>query len=195
MTPIDQILNNFQSFLTSSGANYSTKKNYLSDLRHFFNFVSAHHQYISILTIPFILTPQLIEQYRQTLLYLPVSTGNRRLSSLRKFCQFAYTTKLLIEPISPLPSSLPPDTTQIVSRYKKYLHSRGASPNTIKRRQSALNNFSSWQYRFAIPSPAVFTPNQSHRPLLFSLAFTFVCLAISLLLLIISSTPQTIISP
>ena len=203
MNPSQQILQDFQQYLISARVLFGTRKNYLSDIGHFFAYLSSQNQYVSILTIPFILSSDLLEKYRHSLNSLPVATANRRLSALRKFYQFAFDSKRITQSVNSFPKNFPPNLSQIVSRYKKHLLSQNISPHTIKnylsdinmhpsakevhlsistlkRRQSSLNRFFSWQKHI---SNHQISKTTSDRFLLHSFVFASLCLIFSLFLL------------
>jgi len=81
------LLEQFREYLKKQGASGNTCKNYVSDLSTFVDYLKTVNQYFSIITLPFVLNTETLVAYKQWLqTHSPLSTGNRRLSSLRKFC-------------------------------------------------------------------------------------------------------------
>ena len=180
MMPEQQILQDFAKYLAASSTAVGTIKNYASDISHFFSFLSSGSQYVSPLTLPFILTPSFLLQYKNHLSSSPLATANRRLSSLRKFCQFAIASGVVASiDLSQLtnisPAISPSPEQKLLTKFKTHLQSQGASSNTIKnytsdvrihllnhntsttpatikRRQSALRHFHYWQ-NHSLPVP------------------------------------------
>lgn len=74
----------FREFLIAENISPISLKNYLSDLRYFFGWMSSKSLKIESID------KKLVEEYRKYLLdnNLPHKTVNRRLSTLRKFCSF-----------------------------------------------------------------------------------------------------------
>jgi len=189
MPPEQHILQDFAKYLVASSIAVGTIKNYTSDLSHFFSFLSSGNQYVSLLTLPFILTPSLLLQYKNHLSSSPLTTANRRLSSLRKFCQFTIAagivTSVDLSQLTNIPPTISPSPEQkLLTKFSTHLQFQGASsntiknytsdarihllghnasttPTTIKRRQSALRHFHYWQSR-SLPTPTLpFYPSPS----------------------------------
>ncbi len=74
----------FREFLIAENISPISLKNYLSDLRYFFGWMSSKSLKVESIN------KELVEEYRKYLLdnNLPHKTVNRRLSTLRKFCTF-----------------------------------------------------------------------------------------------------------
>jgi hypothetical protein len=74
----------FREFLIAENISPISLKNYLSDLRYFFGWMSSKSLNVEAID------KELVEDYRKYLLdnNLPHKTVNRRLSTLRKFCSF-----------------------------------------------------------------------------------------------------------
>lgn len=77
----------FKNFLIAGNVSPLTLKNYLSDIRHFFGWITSQSQENDIIAN---LTSENISRYKASLIenLLPENTVNRRLSTTRKFCTF-----------------------------------------------------------------------------------------------------------
>lgn len=151
----------FKIYLTSQGASPTTIKNYLSDFNHFWGWL--------ILTlkaglVPFDkkdpqtiikqISPQLIERYKSFLLSNgnPVSTINRRLSTLRQFGQFCLSqTWIKTNPAKKVKnvavSEQRPtirEKEKILSEFKQSLEKEKVSSITVKNYLSDLRHFLGW---------------------------------------------------
>src|SRR5258706_14267938 len=88
-----ELIDQFRQYLKDKQVSANTVKNYVSDLSTFVDYLKNQNQYFSVLTLPFVLDTATLENYK---LWLekrdPPSTGNRRLSALRKFINFAVST-------------------------------------------------------------------------------------------------------
>jgi site-specific recombinase XerD len=115
-----------------------TTKNYLSDLRFFTSWLSDSNT-LNLDLISSIDKKTLLN-YKQFLLSKKSakSTTNRRLASLRVFCQFCFVNNLLAknyaQTISGLPEVKPTDKKihDLVSKFGNYLKNQRSSRNTIK---------------------------------------------------------------
>ena len=115
-----------------------TSKNYLSDLRFFTSWLS--HSSGTNLNLLDGVNEQSLGKYKQFLLSKKSakSTTNRRLASLRVFCQFCYVSNLLTKSYAQMISSLPEIKStdnkihDLVSKFGKYLKNQRSSRNTIK---------------------------------------------------------------
>lgn len=89
------LLEQFRQFLKNEGVSTNTLKNYVSDLSTFVDYLKSVNQYFSIITLPFVLNTDTLNSYKKWLqLHFPLSTGNRRLSAIRKFIEFAIENDL-----------------------------------------------------------------------------------------------------
>lgn len=129
----------FKAYLESKRkVSKTTVKNYLSDLRFFASWLS-HNNELNLEVLAKINQSNL-GKYKRFLLSQKSakSTVNRRLASLRVFCQFCYQNKLLAndytQTISNLPKVKPADKKihDLVSKFGKYLKNHRSSRNTIK---------------------------------------------------------------
>ena len=86
---IPELLTNFSAYLTGQLLSSVTVKNYLSDIRYFFDWFRTTYPDLLSLPLDQQITPQTLNFFHQHLSgNLPLKTANRRLSSVRKFCQF-----------------------------------------------------------------------------------------------------------
>jgi len=164
-----ELLKHFASFLIEAGLSAVSVKNYLSDIRHFLNFIN---------NIPSNTTPPTVEEVFQNLtkyvnlyteyqraLFTPINSTNRRLASIRRFSTFLSSKFRTPEGvpghnISPTPSAklsgLPiltspkPESTgkdaiaRILSQFRTYLESEKRSHSTVKNYLSDLNHYLHW---------------------------------------------------
>src|SRR3989344_4172145 len=132
----DELRNKFAQFLQPLGVSRNTYKNYLSDLLHFFDWTSSQGYSITPEGLSQTLVPQFLALYRDHLIsHSPVATANRRLSTIRKFCQFAYSQSIPpADPSANLTNISQPLSPQeaILGRFRSLLKSEGASIVTIK---------------------------------------------------------------
>ena len=72
-------------------------KNYLSDIRHFIGWTSSEAAHLESTQPEIIMIPDNLEKYRLYLISsnLPLKTVNRRLSTLRSFCEFLVSQNIL----------------------------------------------------------------------------------------------------
>ncbi|OGC92630.1 hypothetical protein A2876_03025 [Candidatus Amesbacteria bacterium RIFCSPHIGHO2_01_FULL_48_32b] len=127
------LIDQFAQFLGKENVSANTYKNYLSDIRHFSDWVSQIETTQPV-TNP--LDELLLSSYRDYLsVNCPVKTANRRLSSLRKFCYFLASIGYLpSDPSWKLTNVTPPqpDTDHLLlARFAKSLQSEGASIATV----------------------------------------------------------------
>jgi site-specific recombinase XerD len=150
---MNKIIGQFKLYLTESKAlSKITVKNYLSDLRHFLSWLdlklqsrgkvspkkgpSGSEMIYKLQNI----TPQLLNGYKQYLLSnnIAKSTINRRLATVRLFCQFCYDEGLLEQNLARSLTNLSVERStdekvhDLVSRFGAYLKKQGASKSTIK---------------------------------------------------------------
>ena len=137
--PMKNIIDQFSEYLTTNRKVSSvTLKNYLSDLRHFLSWLS--HNEDANLNILEKINNQILGKYKSFLLSQKSakSTINRRLATLRIFCQFCFENKLLsknyTQSISNFPTVKSTDKKihDLVSKFGNYLKKKQSSRNTIK---------------------------------------------------------------
>src|SRR5438270_2176994 len=88
----------FRNYLLAEKVSAITLKNYLSDLRHFLGWLTSHKQ--TFLNSENSLFSSIdIKNYLSYLrsTQVPEATLNRRLSTLRKFCSFCFSSKIITE--------------------------------------------------------------------------------------------------
>src|SRR3989344_8976263 len=134
-------LQDFADYLKRLQVSLSTYKNYLSDVRYFFNWSATHPQ-----TSDHILSLPTLTSFRDSQISQPLTTTNRRLSAIRKLCQFAFSNQLIAtDPSSQLTNLTalsPSDPHQdILSRFTSFLRSQKVSPITIKNYISDIRLF------------------------------------------------------
>lgn len=143
---INYLVENFRLYLNESKKlSQTTVKNYLSDLRHFLSFLklkslSWGKPPPNSQQIPSLITPSLLKEYRNYFLAnnIAKSTANRKLATVRLFCQFCYNKGLLEQNFAqnlkniPLFSSREKKINDLVSKFGLWLKKQGASKNTIK---------------------------------------------------------------
>ena len=111
-------INEFKKFISIRTSSNNTIKNYLSDLRVFFNFVNQQLSLsVTAETMPALLSEPSLVKYDEYLSSTnPPATAKRRTSSLKKFVEFCATQNIISPapviqpppPVSPPPSYQPP---------------------------------------------------------------------------------------
>lgn len=134
----------FKSSLNAEKVQPITLKNYMSDLKHFFGWLSTQPDFDD--DIPRTLTPTSIQSYVLYLLgaNIPFSTANRRLSTLRKFCGLGVqqgwlganpishmTNLIVIQGIGP----------EMALRFQQYLSEEGLTADEIKKNITDVKEF------------------------------------------------------
>jgi len=117
--------------IKSKGVSPATVKNYLADLRHFLSWLDNS---------PSSITSKKIREYKNFLLTKKhaKSTINRKLSTLRVFCQFGQQNGVIRKNLSEdLPNlsvkrSSEKEIHDLISKFGAYLKKKRASRNTIK---------------------------------------------------------------
>ncbi len=152
------LLNHFEAYLANIGSSVKTQKNYRSDVRHLFTWISLETRLLSQITISkpehlcILLSPGLLAQYRQSLIdsSTPRATINRRLSSIRIFFQCLKHLGFISDnPAISLSNVLnhPIDENYqeaILRDFEKNLITEGASKKTIANYISDVKQFLSW---------------------------------------------------
>lgn len=150
------VILNFEIYLNDiKNVSPGTIKNYRADLRHFFSWLKPKKLQQRKQRLFFFkksknkqakdeivsqITPQLLSEYKNFLLAnkSAKSTVNRKLATLRTFCQFCYNTGLLEQsPAQNLTNlsvkrSKEKEIHDLVSKFGAWLKQKRASRNTIK---------------------------------------------------------------
>jgi len=162
----------FKTYLISQGCSPLTVKNYLSDVRDFFDWLAAKtgiRYQVAGKAIFGIFTKETILEYQQDLLTAktPRSTINRHLSALRKLGEFARNQGWLSENpatkignVSARQYHIPgrgrldaegsqtegvlPDWREVLGEFRDYLEKEKTNPLTIKNYLSDLRHFLGW---------------------------------------------------
>ncbi|MFH1601461.1 MAG: site-specific integrase [Candidatus Shapirobacteria bacterium] len=136
MVSLKSVSRSFEIYLKDTkGLTPLTIKNYRADLRDFCSFLTQN-QHIDLRLV----TPSVLESYRIYLLAnkLAKSTINRRLATVRTFCQFSYDQGWLEQNPASSINNLSVNRTKekeihdLVSKFGGYLKKSRASKNTIK---------------------------------------------------------------
>jgi len=163
----------FRTHLISQGCSSLTVKNYLSDVKNFFDWLAQktgiHYQVVGE-AIFGIFTQETILEYQQDLLTAktPSSTINRHLSALRKLGEFARNQGWLLEnpaakignvtakqyrfsggdrlpaEVSVQTKGALPEWTILLDDFRNYLEKEKTNPLTIKNYLSDLRHFLAW---------------------------------------------------
>lgn len=150
----------FENFLVKEHVSAVTRKNYRSDLRHFFNWVigtvktRVSPQEETPRSFLGKLTSDDIESYKRnlTLERTPLATINRRLSTIRKFFNCALVSGVIDQNpaivLRNIPIKEPKDTEAILGAFGAFLIDEGASKITVKNYVDDVRDFFEW---FEIP--------------------------------------------
>ena len=119
----------------------STRANYLSDLNYFFTWLAKSLQETDLSVNH--LTPTICIEYRQYLTALPVATANRRLSSLRHFAQYLFSTQQLETNFTQgLPNlDIVVYPKESLKHFAKFLTQAKLSPTTVNNYLSDTNQY------------------------------------------------------
>jgi len=163
----------FRTYLISQGCSPLTVKNYLSDVKNFFDWLATKtgiHYQVAGKAIFGIFTKETILEYQQDLLSAktPPSTINRHLSALRKLGEFARNQGWLSEnpavkignvtakqyrfsgggrlsaEVSAQTKGTLPEWTNLLGDFREYLEKEKTSSLTIKNYLSDLRHFLAW---------------------------------------------------
>ena len=140
----------FQSFLSGSKSlTEQSIKNYVSDINIFIDWLAGNLQEDEIR--PEHITAVNISAYRESLnnSRQPLAVKNRYLSSLRRFGDFLFVTKLC--PTNPAahlsnadPAAAATSTKQILAAFKHDLNKQNLNPGTIKNYLSDVKQYLKW---------------------------------------------------
>lgn len=148
----------FCKFLLNQGASKKTQRNYRTDLHHFLNWVvltiptTTNHLLASTAGLLAVITPELLENYKRLLVenHVPLSTVNRRLSSVRAFCRACQAYGWLNHNPAASLQNLTKEKTKesqlekILELFRHDLKHEGASKVTIKNYASDVKQFLTW---------------------------------------------------
>ena len=156
---LDLLTTSFTDFLRQQGSSEKTRRNYKSDTRHFFSWFTFTLESTSGLTIQSpdqlvnLVTPNTIENYKQYLVAnkVPVSTINRRLSTLRSFfacCLYqgwvSTNPTVTLKSIKTAQSNRKLQPEKLLELFKRDLTLEGASKATVKNYVSDVRQFLDW---------------------------------------------------
>lgn len=147
----------FKNYLLVQKNSPVTAKNYVTDLNHFLNWVDNEigikYQIVGKDIFSFF-TKKTLEKYKASLLTeaIPLTTINRRLSTLRKFGQFGLSQGWLKNnPALKITNATFKETktdsevdVKILEGFEKQLEKEKISPVTIKNYLSDLRHFLNW---------------------------------------------------
>lgn len=147
----------FKNYLLVQKNSSITAKNYVADLNHFLDWLAKKtgikHQIVGR-GIFSLFTKETLEEYKADLLQnkIPLSTLNRRLSTLRKFGQFGLSQSWLKNnPASKMTNATFQESKsklevdgEILEGFEKQLEKEKISPITIKNYLSDLRHFLGW---------------------------------------------------
>jgi site-specific recombinase XerD len=153
--------NSFKAYLKVKGASQNTIKNYLADLNHFLAWLelTLRGQNIALdRSLPELFSryfePNYLAKYNNYLVQnqLPISTVNRRLSTLRTFGGFCLSQAWIKEnPAKKISnvaiqqdSNLATGEEKILDGFKKHLEAEKTSTNTVKNYLADIKNFLTW---------------------------------------------------
>lgn len=146
----------FKTYLVVEGYSPVTIRNYVSDLNHFLAWFELrlrgknHFVYQDEAeNISSYFTPQTVEDYKDFLVNnnLPLSTTNRRLSTLRVFAKFCLLQNWIFKNPTKEVKNQGVQTDQskeILAKFEKTLKKESISANTIKSYLSDIGSFLTW---------------------------------------------------
>lgn len=134
----------FKSSLTAENVQPATVKNYVSDLKHFFGWLSTQPDFDD--DMPRILTPTAVQDYVFYMLEanIPFATVNRRLSTLRKFCSLGIQQGwLTTNPISHVTNliALQGIGPEMALRFQQHLSEEGLTAEEIRKNITDVKEF------------------------------------------------------
>jgi site-specific recombinase XerD len=170
-TEKETFLKLFKNFLNAEKISKGSIRSYLSDIRFFLSWLEAFFKKNHLLTVDFLqslslITPRALESYKASLLeqQTPITTVNRRFSSLRKFGNFCQGQGLLVYPeqgrrVNPFDAlrNIPEDDKKLAEQryrlreFRLFLWQNQASQLTIKNYLSDIRQFIQWSEGQMIP--------------------------------------------
>lgn len=158
----DPVKQQFLDFLHSDGVSEATIKFYASDLNHFEGWLieklASQGSLAETISEAFpFLNLEIAQEYKYSLESAsnPKSTANRRLSSIRRFGSFIYTSGFLSYDFAQSLTNLPiseskqtrmasADFRHAVDDFERHLLSRKKSPNTVRNYVADVKQFLEW---------------------------------------------------
>lgn len=143
---MNNLPNEFKSYLLGLPTSQKTAENYVSDVVHFLRWVSPGKE-AGQFNIQKYWSATSISSYRDAQLSsnIPVKTINRRLSSLRHFGRFLVEKDLVsnnpLQYISNLAASTRENFNTTLSQFETYLKGEGVSEKTIQNYLSDIQGF------------------------------------------------------
>lgn len=133
--------------LESKKVSVKTLRNYRADLNHFLRWASLSEQKIISS-----FSPSLVGRYKGFHLetQVPMSTTNRRLSTLRNFSRFLQDAGLVVDDPTEMLENLKEEKKDqisfesILSDFKKHLEEQKLSKSTLKNYVSDVRAFNNW---------------------------------------------------
>ena len=166
----DSSLISFKDYLVAEKISKGSVRSYLSDIRHFFNWLSSflneNHVFPTMkqsnneaITLLNYVNPKLLATYQAYQLdnNVPIGTINRRFSSLRKFGNFCQAQNWIsMNAFDSLRNISQDNENQSESRYRLkefrlFLWQNQASQSTIKNYLSDIRQFIEWSEKNIIP--------------------------------------------
>lgn len=154
---MDELLDFFSLYLQSIDASANTQKNYLSDLRHFLQWMvkdsptSIPSERESVLTELTALSSTSINAYLDTLQSSGVTTTtiNRKISTLKKFFDFSYQQGWTREnPLDNITLKQNSETSvnqkKLLASFEEFLRREGVSTHSRESYLSDTRQFLSW---------------------------------------------------
>jgi len=151
---LERLLNSFKEYLYSEKISKGSARSYLSDIRHFFGwlslFLQANRQQITNqepVTLLEQVNEKVLEAYQKYQVdnHVPIKTINRRFSSLRRLGSFlSLNTFDTLSNISEEEKPFPEDQYHL-EKFRLQLWKNKASKSTIKNYLNDVKQFIEWQ--------------------------------------------------
>ncbi len=142
---LDNLEASFREFLLAGNFQSTSIRNYLSDFRHFTNWINYRTAKSQTIEKNDSIDANLIEKYRSYLIEdkLPVKTVNRRLSSVRKFCSFCISQGWMKENPAKRIKNVGPkfEIESILKQYEKDLKKEGVDQEMNKDDLAIIKEF------------------------------------------------------
>lgn len=143
----------FKKFLLAENVSLPTLKNYLSDFRHFGGWwifkLKVQNVQLNVeegqqIQLVSRITSDLVEEYKMYLIQnnLPVSTINRRLSTVRKFCSFCISQGWMKEnPAKKIANFQSENTKNLLKEFENDIAKEGENEKTVKHIVADITEF------------------------------------------------------